>query len=93
MHYRVTAEISIPEEAPKKHADLSSNEVDRGYRVIGGDKGDLYHKGYTVENGRTILYTPVLVTTLEDLTHDEVNEIAQEILDFSYDSIGVESVM
>ena len=92
MEYRPTQPISLDGEANPRNADLTSSEVKRGYRTIGGDKGDLHFKGYTLEDGRTTLYQPWITTTLEDLTEDEVNEIAQEILDFSFDSIGFESV-
>lgn len=89
--YRISSELSIPAEAPANRADLTFTEITRGYRVIGGDRGDLQFDGYTVGFGRTVLYKPVLVTTL-DLSDEEAAEIAKEILMFSYESIGVESV-
>lgn len=93
MKYPITIELGIPAEANRRFENLSFSEVNkRGYRVIGGDKGDLHHQGYTVENDRTILYKPVLSTTYDDLTEDEANEIAQEILDFAFNSLGVECV-
>lgn len=94
--YPVTDELSLPELADPKWADLSLTEVTKydGYRTIGGDKGDLRFEGYILDedDGRTIVYKPVLLTGLEGLTPDEVNDIAREILEFSYESVGIECV-
>lgn len=85
--------ISLEGEAPAKYADLSFSEWNRcDYRTIGGDKGDLLFEGYIIRDGRTVLYKPKLRTTLEGLLPDEVDEIAQEILDFSFASIGFEGL-
>lgn len=94
MKYRVTAELSIPVLANPRHKDLSLTEVKNGYRTIGGDKGDIMFNGFTLdeENNKTILDDPILSTTIEDLTEDEVNNIAVEIVQFSFESLGAESV-
>jgi len=92
MGYPITNfALSIPEEANPKHASLNRSELERGYRVIGGDRGDLHFEGYTVESGRTLLYKPVLVTML-GLEDEEAADIAQDILITSFESIGVECV-
>lgn len=91
--YQITEELSIPEECSKRNMDLTFSEVSkRGYRVIGGDQGDIKFYGYTVEDGRTILNNPELFSGLR-LTQDEANDIAQSILMFSYESIGTDCVM
>lgn len=93
MKYYPTKPIFLNGLADPKCANLSFSEVSRrGYRTIGGDKGDLHFRGYTLEENRTVLYQPWITTMLEDLTEDEVNQIAQEILDFSFESIGFETV-
>lgn len=91
MEYAVVGELTIPALANPRYADLALNELDG--RVIGGDKGDLSFRGYTVEekHSLTVLYRPILHTSLV-LSPEEVFEIAQEILMYSYDSIGVETV-
>lgn len=84
--------LTLPEQAEPLYADLSLSEVrGDGHRTIGGDKGDLWFDGYTLENGETVLYKPVLVT-IHELSDDEVQDVAQEILQASYDSIGIETV-
>ena len=80
--------LTLPEAANPRFADLSLSE---DHRIIGGDKGDLCFNGYTVEGDETILYQPVLVTSLE-LNDDEVQDIAEEILQASFNSIGIETV-
>ena len=93
MKYEILAvdEIFVPGLADKKKQDLSISELDG--RTIGGDKGDLEFQGYTLceETNRTILHKPVLYSR-DGLTYDEARQIAQEILDFSFDSIGIETV-
>ena len=76
-----------------KYSDLSSSESQVGYRVIGGDKGDLHFKGYTVnqDDNITELYKPVLRTSL-DLNSDEAISVANQILSESFSSIGWESI-
>ena len=84
--------LSLPEQAEPLFADLSLSEVRKSdHRTIGGDKGDLWFCGYTLENGETVLYEPVLVT-IHELNDDEVQDMAEEILQASYESIGVETV-
>ena len=91
--YFLESELSLPALANPKFKDLSFTEVTkRDCRVIGGDKGDLEFKGYELEDGKTFLYKPVVVTTLEGLTDDQVFDVANEILMFSYESIGAECV-
>ena len=98
MRIKITQELSIPALANKKYQDLSLRELDRnGWRVIGGDQGDLYFKGFTLdeENNKTILYNPHLATELacaDELTEDEIYDIAMDILMASYASIGAETV-
>lgn len=86
--YSINHELSLPAEANPRYRDLAMREE---IRTIGGDKGDLEFQGYTIEDGKTILYLPVLVTTLE-LNEDEAYEIAQTVLLESFESIGVETV-
>ena len=84
--------LSLPEYAEPMFADLSLSEVRKSdHRTIGGDKGDLWFNGYTLENGETVLYEPVLVSIL-DLNDDEVQDIAEAILQESFNSIGIETV-
>jgi len=92
--YNVKEPLQIPARANERYADLSLTELQkRGYRVIGGDRGDLRFEGFTVEDdGKTTLYRPVLHTSFEDLTDDEVQEIAEEVLAEAFDSIGAEAV-
>lgn len=91
MRYRIERELSLPGLANSRYADLSMREMRRGYRVIGGDRGDLHFGGFTLDEGKTVLYKPVLVTS-HDLNEDEAYEMAEEILRFSYESIGLETV-
>jgi hypothetical protein len=90
MTYQIN-EIYLEDEAPERYENLSLTERDRGGRVIGGDKGDLWFEGYYVENGKTFLINPTLETTL-NLTDDNAQEVAMEVLSESYDSIGIEAV-
>lgn len=92
MKYDITIELSLPEQANPRFSGLSRRERDRGGRVIGGDKGDLYFSGYYVEDDKTVLLDPELHTGYENLTEDEVNDYAQEVLNESYGSIGIETV-
>lgn len=84
--------LTLSEQAEPLYADLSLSEVRKSdHRTIGGDKGDLWFDGYTLENGETVLYKPVLVT-IHELNDDEVQDMAQEILQASFNSIGIETV-
>ena len=62
------------------------------YRVIGGDKGDLLFDGYDVADGKTFLYSPAVQTAYSGLNDEEVVEMAREIFDESFASIGIETV-
>lgn len=88
--YKINVELSLPVLANPRFASLSIKEE---CRIIGGDKGDLRFYGYTLDrdNDKTILDNPELITSL-DLTEDEANDIAVEVLMFSYASIGAETV-
>lgn len=80
--------------ANPRFADLSLGEVRKdNHRIIGGDKGDLWFNGYTLEQdmNQTLLYQAILVTTLE-LDDDEVQDVAEAILQESFNSIGIETV-
>lgn len=90
--YHVGDTLSIPEEANPRYAGLSLREIRNGGRVIGGDKGDIHFMGFTVRDGRTFLDDAEFVTSLEGLTPDEVADYAQGVVDFSYESIGTETV-
>ena len=70
---------------------MTLNEWERGGRIIGGENGDLWFEGFTLNDGKTTLHKPSVNTTL-DLTQDEVDELAETILNFSYDAIGIETV-
>lgn len=90
--------LTLDAEANPRFAELSLSEIRRrdknGWprgRCIGGDKGDLYFDGYTVADGQTKLYQPALETNLE-LTEDEAHDIATEVLQASFASIGIETV-
>lgn len=75
-----------------RYSDLDFSEVsNRGYRIIGGDKGDLWHEGYSVDDNNQITYVhkPFLKTGL-DLTPEEADEIAREVLQEAFDSVGWE---
>ena len=92
--YPIAEEISLPGLANRRYAILSITEMDRrGYRVIGGDLGDVRFEGFDLddENGRTVLYNPVLSTTLE-LSLEEATAVAQNVVMESFESIGLETV-
>ena len=70
-------------------------------RIIGGDRGDLLFDGYEVVDGKTILSNPAVSTNLlfrgdrsAVLTQGDgtVEELAREIFDASFASIGIETV-
>lgn len=92
--YPLSEDISLPGLANRRFAILSMSEVNRsGCRRIGGDLGDVEFEGFDLdeENNRTVLYNPVLVTTLE-LTLEEANVVAQDVVNFSFESVGLETV-
>lgn len=98
--HELEAELSVEGEANPRFGDLSTREVDKHHgwgRVIGGDQGDVLFNGYDVEDGRTVLRSPAVLTWLRDEITDEWSEeewttFGQEIVDFAYDSIGLECV-
>ena len=92
--YKINKILSLPGLADKKYKDLSNYELKRrGFRVIGGDLGDLQFSGYTLdkENNRTILNDPYLVTSCE-FSEERQYEVAQDILMNSFESIGLETL-
>lgn len=90
--YQVRTVLYLPEQANTRFSDLNRKEAERGYRTIGGDKGDLRFNGFHIEGESTQLDDAILVTDLNYLTDDEVDDIANEILHASYESIGIETV-
>ena len=93
MQYSVPETLVLPGLANPRYADLNQKEIKRGHRVIGGDKGDLHFEGFELDekNNLTKLVNPVLVIGYE-LTPDEVVDIANEVLMFSFESVGLETV-
>lgn len=100
-YYPVERELTIPKLANRRYEDPSSSEVDavnRGYRydyrVIGGDKGDLYFCGFNVRepDGDTVINGPTLATSMSVTTQEEIDAIAEEILAEAFYSIGVDCV-
>lgn len=87
----ITAELSIPAQANRRFQDLTRKESEKGGRIIGGDLGDLRFQGYTVEDDRTVLNSPELLTSIV-MDENEAANVAQSILDASFQSIGVETV-
>lgn len=96
-HFPIARELSIPVEANTRYESLSLTELRHadGCRIIGGDRGDLRFEGFSVEEGKTILYKPVLVNFANDAadwSEDEQSELAEEILQFAYEGLGAECV-
>lgn len=89
--YTPTNEIAIDAEASPRYADLTHREAKQGGRVIGGDHGDLWFNGYKIRDGHTVLIDPEIHTTHE-LDEDEANDLALDILQAAFNSIGVEAV-
>ena len=92
-HYHITEQLTVEGLANSRYQDLDKKELNSKYgcRVIGGDKGDIHFYGYDLNHNETMLRDPFLFTSL-DLTDDDVNNIAKEILQECYNSIGLESV-
>ena len=87
--YPVPVALTLPGEAPERFADLTTTDrKNGGCRVIGGDYGDLWHCGYTAQDGQTTLYQPDLISPHSDLSEDEVIDTATDILLFAFSSIG-----
>lgn len=99
MIYHLQSPFVIDGEAPSRFATPSITEIHRaeksgrGFnRCIGGDQGDLYFDCYDVGDGQTTLSNAALSTSHEDLTDDEVMDIAREIFDAAFASIGWDAV-
>lgn len=98
MRYSIEC-LEVEGEAPRKYAEPSFSKIRSAERkgrssarVIGGDQGDIHFDGYSLEDGKTILTDPILVTTHDDLSEDDVINIANEILACAMDSIGFEAL-
>lgn len=91
--YAPSVAIGIDVEANRRFAELSWREINSqyGYRVLGGDVGDLCFEGFEVQKGKTELVRPRLFTLIDYYDEDEVNEQAQNILDRAYESVGLEA--
>ena len=89
-------QVSISVPANPRCGQIGIHEKERydgWYRIIGGAEGDLLFDGYEVtDKGETILHDPAIVTCHDDLTDDDVQDLAIEILMFSFESIGIECV-
>ena len=83
--------LRFPWKANIRYADLSPKESNRGYRVIGGNRGDVRFNGFETDDNGTELGGVRLFSAL-DLTKDEALEIATEIVGECYESIGTECV-
>lgn len=99
MIYYLQQPFVIDGEAPSRFSTPSITEIHRaeksgrGFnRCIGGDKGDLLFDCYDVDDGQTTLSNPALSTSIEGLTDDEVMDIAREVFDASFASIGWDAV-
>jgi len=97
--YYINSELTLPEKANLRFSDPSTGELDRaekrggpGIREIGGDRGDVYFDSFSVSKDKTHLHGAVLRTSYEYFTDEEAAEIAQDIVNESYESIGVETV-
>lgn len=91
-YYQLPQRLALPGHAPKKFAELTSTEVNRGGRIIGGDQGDIHFMGYVLEDDPeiTVLIDPELRTTHATLSPDEVMEVAEGVLAEAFASIGME---
>lgn len=94
--YEIRQPLTLPGLASERRADLWLDELDsaRGCRVVGGDRGDLEFRGYwrREEQNVTEVCDPVLVTAFDDLSEQEAYDIATEILEQSFASIGLETL-
>lgn len=93
--YKISNSIVLAELANDRYSALSSNETkNRGYRVLGGDRGDLCFEGYTVDRseGTTTLEEVSVRTKIEGLSEDELFDLANEILTEAYCSLGIECI-
>ena len=103
MIHSLSEPFVIEEAANPRFGDASIQEVRRSestplyhgfYRVIGGDAGDLLFDGYSVEKGKTILCNPAVNSNMADesWSEEDWNNLAREIFNCSYASIGIECV-
>jgi len=92
--------ISVQGEANMRFASPSAQQSERADknnqptpRMVGGDQGDVGHHGYHVENGRTYFDDAILFTGLDiDPTEQEIIDMAQGIVDYAFESIGMDVV-
>lgn len=94
--YRIEHELAIPAEANPRFGIPGIHELDRysGWnRCTGGDKGDLLFDGYDMIDGRTVLLNPAFRTVFDDLTDQEVFDLACEVLRQAFESVGTDCVM
>ena len=94
--YEIEEEISLPGWANRRRQELSFEESESLGRVIGGDQGDVFIRGYELdedEDGpKTVIRGMALDTWHKDLTPEEAHSMASAIVWFAYDSIGLECV-
>lgn len=85
--------LKFPWKASKRDENLTMQEIQkRDCRIIGGNKGDVQHQGYDVDDTGTELRAVVVVTAIEGLTTEEATELAYEVIEEAYASIGAECV-
>lgn len=78
--------------ANKRFESLSSFEQKRGYRVVGGNHGDVRFDGFAVSETGTELCDVRFVTSLEHLSESEAGRLAREVVEEAFASIGAECV-
>lgn len=83
--------LAFPWIASGRGRDLTYTEQKRGYRVLGGDKGDIRFRGYDTDEAGTELIGVELRTYL-NLSDSEAREIAIGIVEEAYVSVGTECV-
>jgi len=101
----VIDEAANPRFGTPSTSEVKRAETERHHhgfnRVIGGDRGDLLFDGYEVVDGKTILSNPAVSTNLlfrgdrsSELSQGDgtVEELAREIFEVAFDSIGIETV-
>lgn len=92
MNTYLIQDLTFPWKANPRHGDLTlAEQKRRGYRVLGGNRGDLWFDGYVVDETGTELASARLRTSL-DLTPEEAHEIAVEVVEEAYESVGEECV-
>mgnify|MGYP005858458331 CR=1 FL=1 len=92
-------DMELEGEANTRYADQTITEFTRQERqnnprgrVIGGDQGDLWFDSFEVNDGKTTILDVELKTSHDDLTDDEAQNIATEILSNAFDSVGFEAI-